>query len=348
MGRKNKKYKKNLKQQVYDKLTEMLHKGEGKSKKQAVAEGTADSMIFSYCTYKSYFKHCKYFINYLQERHPDVTTLKSAKKYVREWLQCRIDNGGLNGQQLSAWTISLEREALNKLFNIKPDDPDFVEVPKRRRVDIKRSRGEVERDKHFSEKNNWEFIQFCKGTGCRSNVIKKLEGRDLHTIEEIQTEISRIEKKDRTDLSDQKHLEILKDALRQFPEQKFFVHHRNDKGGRDRYAPIVGDDTDRIVERFRKTKPYEKVWKHVPSRADIHGYRAVYATDIYNMYARPINDIPKNGYNQGSGRFYQKDVYVCRCDERGKKLDRIAMLKASKALGHNRVDVIARHYLRGI
>ena len=52
--------------------------------------------------------------------------------------------------------------------------------------------------------------------------------------------------------------------------------------------------------------------------------------------------------NRGSGKRYQGDVYTCRKDETGRKLDRLAMEKCSKALGHNRVSVVAGHYLRGI
>ena len=52
MGRKNKTYYKDLHQQAYDRLTEMLAFGE--SKKEAVAESTEKDKIFSVNTYKSY------------------------------------------------------------------------------------------------------------------------------------------------------------------------------------------------------------------------------------------------------------------------------------------------------
>ena len=89
MGRRNKAYHKDLHQQAYDRLTGMQAFGE--SKKQAVADGTEKDKIFSFSTYKAYWKHVKYFIKYIQEKHPECTTLKSAKKYVNEWLQARTD-----------------------------------------------------------------------------------------------------------------------------------------------------------------------------------------------------------------------------------------------------------------
>ena len=348
MGRKNKSYRKDLKEQIYDKLTGMLHAGEGTSKKEAIADGTDREKIFSYSTYESYYKHCKYFVNYIQEQHPECTTLKAARKYVNEWLQARVDNGGLNGKPLSAWTITLEREALGKLYGIKPDDPKFFEAPKRHREDIKRSRGDAVRDRHFSVTNNDEFIKFCRGTGCRRNVMEKLEGRDLITGSELKEGILRLEGKENLTDAETKHLNVLKDAVNQFPDQEYFIHHRKDKGGRERYAPIIGKNAGQIVERMRNTAPDEKVWQHVPGNADIHGYRGDYATAIYKLYARKIEEIPYDRVNAGTGRRYQSDVYTCRKDEAGKKLDKKAMMRASKALGHNRLEVVANNYIRGL
>lgn len=348
MGRKNKSYRKDLKEQIYDKLTGMLHAGEGTSKKEAITDGTDREKIFSYSTYESYYKHCKYFSNYIQEKHPECTTLKAARKYVNEWLQFRVDKGGLNGKPLSAWTITLEREALGKLYGIKPDDPNFFEAPKRHREDIKRSRGDVARDRHFSVTNNDEFIKFCRGTGCRRNILEKLEGRDLITMTQLKEEIEDLERKGALTDAETKHLNVLKDAIGQFSDQEYFIHHRKDKGGRERYAPIIGKNVGQIVERMKNTKPDEKVWQHVPGNADVHGYRGDYATELYRLYARKIEDIPYDRVNAGTGKPYQSDVYICRKDEAGKKLDKAAMMQASKALGHNRLEVVANNYIRGL
>ena len=142
MGRKNKAYSKDLHQQAYEKLSSMQAFGE--SKRVAVADGTAKYKIFSFSTYKDYWKHIKYFIKYIHEQYPGCTTLKSAKKYVNEWLQSRVD------EELSAWTVQLEAKALGKLYGIGPEDEGYFVPPKRRREDIKRSRGDRLREKHFS------------------------------------------------------------------------------------------------------------------------------------------------------------------------------------------------------
>ena len=103
------------------------------------------------------------------------------------------------------------------------------------------------------------------------------------------------------------------------------------KGGRYREAPIIGPHRDRIVDRMQKAG-HNKVWTSVPSHMDVHEYRSEYATAIYTAYAR--DDIPK------------EDRYYCKSDRRGVILDRQAMMAASRALGHSRINVVAGHYIR--
>lgn len=121
-----------------------------------------------------------------------------------------------------------------------------------------------------------------------------------------------------------------------------------EKAARERVSPIIGKNAAQIVERIRSTPSGEKVWQHIHQSADIHGYRAEYATDIYRAHARPIEEIPYDRVNKGTGRKFQSDVYTCRKDESGKKLDKKAMLICSKALGHNRIEVVANNYIRGL
>ena len=338
MGRKNKSYYKDLHQQAYDRLTGMQSFGD--SKRTAVAEGTDREKIFSFNTYKTYWKHIKYFIKYIKEKHPECTTLKSAKKHVNEWLQVRVDEG------LSAWTIQTEAKALGKLYGISPDDADYFKPPKRNREDIQRSRGDRVRDLHFSKTNNDELIKFCRGTGLRRSELEQLRGKDLVTRAQIEKEISRIESLQERSPYDEKKLEMLRDT-RMFQEE-YFTHVRSGKVGGVRMGGIVGINAEQSRERIRSTFPEEKVWQHVHKSADIHSYRAEYATAIYKTHARPIQEIPYDRVKPGTGIRYQSEVYTCRKDEAGKKLDKAAMLVCSKALGHNRISVVADNYIRNL
>jgi len=340
MGRKNKSYSKDLHQQAYERLTGMQAFGE--SKREAVAKGIDRDKIFSVNTYKTYWKHTKYFIAYIKEHHPECTTLKSAKKHVNEWLQHRVDQG------LSAWTIQAEAKAMGKLYGISPEDKDYFTPPKRRRQDITRSRGERVRDKHFSKTNNDELIRFCRGTGLRRSELVSLKGKDLITRGQIEAEILRIENLPESERVPgvERHLEVLKDT-RMF-DCDYFTHVRSGKGGRERMSPIIGKDAGQIVERIQNTPAEDKVWQFVHQCADIHAYRGDYATAMYRANARPIEEIPFDRVNKGTGKRYQSEVYTCRKDEAGRKLDKAAMLLCSKALGHNRLSVLADNYLRGL
>ena len=154
-------------------------------------------------------------------------------------------------------------------------------------------------------------------------------------------------KKELTD-EEQRLLTVLEEALSVFPDQSDFLLHKQDKGGKWRFAPIVGNGQNRVIERMMNTPPDELVWQHVHNAADIHHMRSLYCQQVYRLYARDISDIPYDKYHPGTKKMYQSQVYHCRNDEFGRKLDRLALYKASKALGHNRIDVIPNSYLYGL
>lgn len=138
------------------------------------------------------------------------------------------------------------------------------------------------------------------------------------------------------------------DALKTFPDKKYFILHRKDKGGKTRISPIVGPNTEKIVERMMNTAPDELVWRYVSSNCDVHGYRADYATYLYKEYARPIENLRyKNKIKCSDGR-YRSEIYMCRGDEKGKRLDRRAIGVISIALGHNREDTAISNYIRNL
>lgn len=208
---------------------------------------------------------------------------------------------------LSSFTIKLEAAALAKLYHCSTTD--FIKTPARKREDINRSRGEKVRDSHFSENNHKELVEFCKSTGLRRSELKVLTG----------------------------------DKLVQKNNQYYIIVNRGSKGGRYREAVVIGDIEN--VKWLMNKAGQERTFTKIPEGADIHGYRAEYATTLYNKLARPIEEIPYDAIHPGIGILYQSDVYNCRNDRKGVKWDKKAMLEVSKALGHNRISVIAGHYL---
>ena len=167
MGRKNKAYRLSLHQQIYNRLTSMQAFGE--SKQQGKADGTMQNKIYSYSTYQSYSRACQSFGKYINKNHTEATTLKSAQKYVNEYLQSLVDSGK------SAWTVSLYCSALVKLYQIAPDDPHRFQVPSRHRYDITRSRGTRcwMSEKCFKKAGINGFMgQGQNGKSCRKTIYK--------------------------------------------------------------------------------------------------------------------------------------------------------------------------------
>lgn len=210
--------------------------------------------------------------------------------------------------ELSTYTIKLEAAALAKLYGCRTTE--FVKTASRKRKNITRSRGTKIRDSHFSESNHKELVDFCRSTGLRRAELKVLTG----------------------------------DKLKYKDGKYYIIVSRGSKGGKYRESEVIGN-VDNVI-KLMNSAGIGKVFEFIPGGADIHGYRADYATAVYNKYARKIEDIPYDRYNVGIHCTYQSQVYNCRGDKKGVKLDKLAMEKASQALGHNRISIIAEHYIR--
>ena len=242
--------------------------------------------IYSWETYRNYLKHGCYFVLWCKEKYR-CKTLEQCRNHVNEWLETR--------KALSASTQKLEASSLAKIFGCSTTE--FIKTDCRLRADIKRSRGTKKRDKHFSETNNRELVEFCRATGLRRAELAALIGN----------------------------------CLKEEDAQYFIIVRSGSKGGKYREVPVIGN-IDLVVQLMNKAGN-KKVWDKIHNAADIHSYRGDYATAIYLANARPLDQIPKC------------DCYYCRKDKKGVWYDKEAMKITSKALGHNRISVIAEHYL---
>lgn len=287
-----------LVKQINDTLVDKTAFGE--SKYQAKQDGISKDHIYSYNTLKTYMKHCNYFAQWCRGNESitvdlghKARTLEECRPYVSKWIQSRIEDG------LSPYTIKTEVSALCKLYGRSAQDLGIDQIPKRHRQDITRSRRDVVRDKHFSEDKNKAFVVFCRNTGLRRREVAELRYKDI-----------------------------------MIDEYGMDIYVRNGKGGKQRIVPVLDPE---IVLALRPDltigDPDARVWDKVPSNADIHGYRADYATELYSRLSRPLD------------RLSRGDKYYCRGDLKGMVYDRRAMLQVSQALGHNRINVIASHYL---
>lgn len=339
-GYKDKKYHKNLRQQTVDVLTEK--QAFGKSRHHLKKMGLAEDKITSVSTYKTYKKACFGFVRYVEKNHPECTTLKKARRYMKEYLDMRAEL--VKSEKISAATVKTDASALHKLYGIHPEDKDFYHAPAMHREDIKRSRTVT------TTISNTELTEFGKGTGLRTyKELKVLKGGDYATREEIQTLANELDRKTNLNRADHDRLAACKAALR-FADKTHFIFVRNGKGGKLRYAPIVGPNTDAIVKKMKDTPAGEKVWGNVSldtfKSMNEHANRADYTATIYHEYARPIEEIPKDKINQGSGKAYSSQVYYTRKDMKGRQFDKLALGMAAVALGHSfdRIHDVVSHY----
>ncbi len=105
------------------------------------------------------------------------------------------------------------------------------------------------------------------------------------------------------------------------------VHVDNGKGGKQRDVPVLPGHEEAVRQAIRSKGLDELVFERVPSRIDVHSYRREYAQQLYrHLSGRELP--PKHGRLQASD------------------YDEAAALGVSRALGHNRVDVVLTNYIR--
>lgn len=208
----------------------------------------------------------------------------------------------LEDEGKSAWTIYTAINAIAKAFGVSTQELGY-KPPKRERASVKRSRYANEMDKHFSVENNKNLITFCQCFGLRRRELEALTG----------------------------------DMMKRSKRGRLCVYVQNGKGGKKRWVPFCGTPKEeKLVVDLMTQASATKVFPYVHSKADIHGYRSVYACKLYKSLARPIETLKSS------------EKYVCRKDKAGVVYDREAMAIVSRALGHNRISVIANSYLHNI
>ncbi len=165
--------------------------------------------------------------------------------------------------------------------------------------------------------------------------IKRSRGvaeRDKHISEKKEEELARFTSA--TGLRRKEMTMIKAEDLFFENNQAYLNITRGTKGGKPRVAKIVGkteEETKEIVEWIQSKDG--RLFNKLSSNYDNHYYRATYANRLYNQLKRDIDDIPT------------QERYVMRKERAGEVYDKRAMLLVSKALGHNRISVIAQSYL---
>ncbi len=207
----------------------------------------------------------------------------------------------------SAYSIYTMTCAIAKLYQV----PTYILAPeiskiKRERASIKNNRGENIRD---DDADPW-LDKVGRSTGLRREGLEKLTPSMLCRHSDIP------------------HHELWHVA----PGFEYYIHIR-EKGGRWRYAPVIGTDANDVVTFIMSCPPNDPVFVDIPEHYREHRRRAIYAQTLYRHYERDADCVPPS------------DRYYCRKDLVGTIYDSVAMRYTSYALGHGRISIIASHYL---
>ncbi|HEX6479582.1 MAG TPA: integrase [Ktedonobacteraceae bacterium] len=111
-------------------------------------------------------------------------------------------------------------------------------------------------------------------------------------------------------------------------ESQLLVHVASGKGGLARDVPVLPGREGDVQDASAGRDPDASVFARIPKHMDVHSYRREYAQALYLVYA------PGRALPPATGRLKRSDY------------DREAAEQVSHALGHRRVDVVLKHYLR--
>ncbi len=116
-------------------------------------------------------------------------------------------------------------------------------------------------------------------------------------------------------------------AIRADTDSGLVVDVVNGKGGKIRAVPCLPGHEEDVLALAVGRSPDEKLVPHVPVRMDVHAYRRRYAQDLYTENGARALPSPAGRLRPGS-------------------VDTARALVVARALGHGRIDIVLRHYLR--
>lgn len=234
-----------------ERLQAMVNAGMGSKRSEDKAEADTRNKIYSKATFETYKQQFRHFADWLEQAHPEAVTLEDARGFVDDYLRHLIE------LERSAYSISTAKAAIAKVMGVEATQ--FIATPPRLRADIKRSRGEAERDKHISDKKEEELARFTSATGLRRKEMTMIKADDL----------------------------FFKNG------QAYLNINKGTKGGKPRIAKIVGEteeETKAIVKWIQSKDG--RLFNKLSSNYDNHYYRATYANRLYNQLKRDIDEIP--------------------------------------------------------
>ena len=156
--------------QLKNTLTEKLAIGRSKATDKKNGIDCRD-YIYSWNTYKTYYKQGKAFIKFCKAKGYKCRNLADCRPYCDAWIADGIE------RNLSPFTLKLYVATLSKIYS--ETSTSFMETPARLRKNVFRSRREAVRDRNFSAEKHADLLEFAASTSLRRSELKALRGSKL-------------------------------------------------------------------------------------------------------------------------------------------------------------------------
>ena len=217
----------------------------------------------------------------------------------------------------SAWTLSRDLSALNKIFDTSIAKKD-VGLSSRHSANITNNRGlgNNYRNSVYTNSTNKEIIAFIQATGVRRQSLTTIKPSNA--------------------IYDSKGTVIGFSVV--------------EKGGKARNCYVRKDCQQTItdfVSQHSSTKSNQPFWSKVNKNLNTHWYRVDYAKGLYNdlLNAKNSNQDYFNGYRDTFINEAKLTTATKNHKPTTKGYDTEVLAMVSQNLGHNRIDVIYTNYL---
>ena len=222
----------------------------------------------------------------------------------------------------SAWTVSRELSAINKILGTSHTPRDFGFTQRRTYNAVKNNRGDLPPTSTAHKAANQDGLYFAAVTGCRRSSITKVTAND---------------------------------AVRN-DQGQIIGFHFCEKGGRERISPVLTSERYELTQWVDSKlnsghSPDAPLISYIDKNCGTHRMRAEYARELYNE----LKEAKEHDIDIYDGRKYElfidKKKYDYSYDNPRFKsevvhgFDKDIALEVSFALGHNRLDVSMYSYL---
>ena len=303
-----------FKEQMFRVLNALNCYGQSKyqAKKESYKQGNKGKVkgIYSKKTMSDYKKVAEQFQSWSKNKGYNFKSLADVSdSHIIQYLKERQDTGK------SAWTISRDLSALNKIFS-REISKKGTGLKSRKNSDIKNNRGFGNNYRPSIYKKNKELTDFLSATGIRRQSITVVSPADaIRDGQGVVIGFSVVE-----------------------------------KGGKSRNCYVIKskqNDITSFVDKHQSKSGNKPFWSKADKNLNTHWYRSEYARALYNDLVSAQNN--KQDYFNGYRDFFvnssRLELTTKRHKQTVKGYDVECLGVVSQCLGHNRIDVVYANYL---